>query len=420
MNYRQALSYLEYLQNFRIKLGLERVQTLIQTLNFPNRDYYYVIIAGTNGKGSVGAFLSSILSRRYKVGFNSSPHLITPRERIRINGEAISEEKFAYYIGEVAEASSKINSLFPHPITFFETLTAAAMLAFREEGVEIGIFEVGMGGRLDATNAYPADLSIITEIGLDHTGHLGKSEEEIAREKAFVIRRGRAVIGTRKEKLLPIFLKRAEEKGVEAKVVFRGDNFKQLSPSKFLYRGEEEYILEPSLAGPHQGQNAAIAVAAAEELSRQGFPLTKEDILKGISKAFWPARLEKIGNLVLDGMHNCHASFPIREYLAQSGPWDTLIFSLLRDKDYRCIGRNIFPFFKTIILTEAPSYRRLPAYHLLPLASRYAEVIVEREPLSALEKTREISEGKILVAGSLYTVGKIRERLMKEGKIDRL
>ncbi len=420
MNYKEALSYLDYLQNFRVKLGLERIRALLETLGFPTKDYFYVIIAGTNGKGSVGAFLSSILSRRYMVGFNSSPHLITPRERIRINGQPLCEEKFAYYIGEVAKASSKINHLFSHPVTFFETITAAAMLAFRSEGVDVGIFEVGMGGRLDATNAYPADLSVITEIGLDHTGHLGKTEEEIAKEKSYVINRGKAVVGTRKENLTRIFLQRAEQVGAKARVVFEDDNFREISPGKFFFQGRRRYILSPSLSGPHQGQNAAIAVAVAEEISEEGFPLSERDIIQGIKTAFWPARLERVGEIVLDGMHNCHASFPVREYLSRTIPWDTLIFSLLRDKDYRCMGRNIFPFFREIILTEAPSHRKLPAHQLIPLASRYAEVLVRREPIQALGLAERISEGKIFIAGSLYTVGKIRERLMKEGRIHRL
>ncbi len=420
MNYREALSYLEYLQNFRIKLGLERIRLLVKELGFPNRDFFYVIIAGTNGKGSVGAFLSSILSRRYKVGLNSSPHLITPRERIRINGEALSEEKFAHYIGEVAKASAKINNLFPHPITYFETLTAAAMLSFREEGVEVGIFEVGMGGRLDATNAYPADLSVITEIGLDHTGHLGRTEEEIAKEKSFVIQGGISVIGTQKENLQQIFLKRAEETGARARLVFQDQNFREMGPGEYLYCGRSSYKLKPSLAGPHQGRNAAIAVAAAEEISGLGFPVSKEEIEGGIRDAFWPGRLEKIGNVVLDAMHNCHASFSVREYLRQNEPWDTLVFGLLRDKDYLCMGRNIFPFFKKIVLTEAPSHRRMPAHQLIPLASRYGRVLVRKSPIEALEEARRISRGKILVAGSLYIVGKIRERLMKEGLVTRL
>ncbi len=414
MNYRQALSYLEYLQNFRVKLGLERIRLLVKELGFPNREFFYVIIAGTNGKGSVGAFLSSILSRRYRVGFNSSPHLITPRERIRINGEALSEEKFAYYIGEVARASEKINGLFPHPVTYFETLTAAAMLAFKQEKVEVGIFEVGMGGRLDATNAYPANLSVITEIGLDHTGHLGRTEEEIAREKSFVIQGGVSVIGTRKENLQQIFLRRAEETGSRARLVFQGQNFREMGPGEYLY---SSYRLKPSLAGPHQGRNAAIAAAAAEEISRLGFPVSKEEIEEGVSSAFWPGRLERIGNIVLDGMHNCHASLSVREYLQQNGPWNTLVFGLLRDKDYLCMGKNIFPFFKNIVLTEAPSHRRLPAHQLIPLASRYGRVLVRRSPPEALQEARSISQGKILVAGSLYIVGKIRERLMEEGLV---
>ncbi len=420
MNYREALSYLEYLQNFRIKLGLDRIRLLVKELGFPNREFLYVIIAGTNGKGSVGAFLSSVLSRRYRVGFNSSPHLITPRERIRINGEVLSQEKFAHYIGTVAEASAKINHLFPHPLTYFETLTAAAMLAFREEGVEIGIFEVGMGGRLDATNAYPADLSVITEIGLDHTGHLGKTEEEIAREKSFVIQRGVTVIGTSRENLQGIFLARAKEVGARARLVFTGNNFRRTAPGEFLYSGRETYRLKPALAGPHQGKNAATAVAAAEEISRLGYPIPRQDIEEGIASAFWPARLERIGNIYLDGMHNCHASYPVREFLEENPPWDTLIFGLLRDKDYRCMGRNIFPLFKNIVLTEAPSRRRMPAHQLVPLASRYGRIFLERNPERALETARRVSQGKILVAGSLYIVGKIREKLMEEGLVTRL
>ena len=421
MKYEEALGYLEYLQEFRVKLGLERMKALSKVLGHPWKDYYYIIIAGTNGKGSVGAFLSSILSKKYKVGFNSSPHLVSPRERIRINGEAISMEEFGYYVGEVAKASSKINHLFPHPVTFFETLTASAMLAFKEEGMDIGIFEVGMGGRLDATNIAEENMSILTEIDLDHTGHLGDTVEKIAREKAYVIKNGISVIGALKNSVKEVFKKRAETAGVKARIVFKGNNFKVIEPCrKFYFHGKDSYELIPSLKGNHQGINAAISIAAVEEMRREGFFVDKESILDGISSAFWPGRLEEIGNLTLDGVHNCHASHSIKEFLSCSGRWDTLIFGILRDKDYRCMGRNLFPFFKNIVLTEVESPRKMPAEQLIPLSSRFSRVFVRKKPEEALMLSREISKGKIFVGGSLYLIGKIREVLMKEGLVKKL
>lgn len=421
MKYKEALGYLKYLQEFRVKLGLKRMKALSEVLGHPWKSYYYIIIAGTNGKGSVGAFLTSILSKRYKVGFNSSPHLISPRERIRLNGVAVSEEEFGYFIGEVARASEKINRRFSHPVTFFETITAAAMLAFREWSVDIGIFEVGMGGRLDATNIAEEDMSILTEIDLDHTGHLGKTVEEIAREKAFVIKKGISIIGTEKESVKRIFRERAKNAGVSFRMVFKENNFKVIEPmKKFWFRGGKEYVFSPSLLGNHQGKNASIAISAAEELKKQGFSIYKENILDGISTAFWPGRLETIGNITIDGVHNCHASVSVGEYLKETGPWDTLIFTILRDKEYRCMGRNLFPHFRKIILTEVESKRKMPAEQLIPLASRYAEIFLRRDPGEALDYARSISSGRIFAGGSLYMIGKIREKLLEEGVVDML
>jgi len=421
LKYKEALGYLEYLQEFRIKLGLERMRALSEILGHPWRSYYYIIIAGTNGKGSVGAFLTSILSKRYRVGFNSSPHLVSPRERIRLNGHAISEEDFGFFIGKVARASEKINYRFPHPVTFFETLTAAAMLAFQEWDVDVGIFEVGMGGRLDATNIADENMSILTEIDLDHTRHLGKTVEEIAKEKAFVIKNGISVIGTEKDSVKKIFQERAESRGVKSRIVFSENNFRILEPMhKFWFKGEDEYVFSPSLPGNHQGRNASIAISAAEELKEQGFSISKEDILSGVSSAFWPGRLETAGKITLDGVHNCHASISVGRYLEETGPWDTMIFTIMRDKDYRCMGRNLFPHFRRIILTEVESRRKMPAEQLLPLASRYAEVHIEKNPYDALSLAGEMSRGKIFVGGSLYLIGKIRERLLEEGVVDRL
>lgn len=421
MKYKEALGYLKYLQEFRVKLGLERMKALSEVLGHPWRDYYYIIIAGTNGKGSVGAFLTSILSKNYKVGFNSSPHLISPRERIRLNGMAVSEEEFGYFIGEIARASEKINQRFSHPVTFFETITATAMLAFREWRVDIGIFEVGMGGRLDATNIAEEDMSILTEIDLDHTGHLGKTVEEIAREKAFVIKKGISIIGTEKENIKRIFCERARNAGVNTRVVFEDDNFRVVEPmKKFWFKGDKEYIFSPSIQGNHQGKNASVAISAAEELKKEGFSISEENILIGISTAFWPGRLETIGKITLDGVHNCHASVTVGEYLRETGPWDTLIFTVLRDKDYRCMGRNIFPHFRKIILTEVESKRKMPAEQLIPLASRYAEVFLRENPYEALECARMVSSGRIFAGGSLYMIGKIREKLMEEGAVNLL
>ncbi len=421
MKYSEALRYLKYLQEFRVKLGLERVKNLAERLGNPWKDYHYIIIAGTNGKGSVGAFLSSILSRKYKVGFNSSPHLVFPEERIRINGQPIAREKFGYYIGQVAKASEKVNRQFPHPITFFETLTATAMLVFREEGMDFGIFEVGMGGRLDATNIAEAQVSVLTEIALDHTKHLGETIREIAKEKSFVIKGGRTVIGTRQKRTNEIFIKRARETGAKVRLVFKDKNFRIVNPLReFLYRGKEEYILKPSLLGSHQGRNAAVAVATTEELREEGYKITKEDILKGITSAFWPGRLESAGNITIDGVHNCNASHVIKDYLEVSGPWDILVFGLLRDKDYKCMGKNIFPFFRKIILSEIESRRKMPAEQLIPLASRYADIHVRRDPVDALNLARELSGGKIFAGGSLYLIGRIRAELLKEGLLKKI
>lgn len=432
MNYSKVLSYLESLSEFRIKLGLERIRALLEELGEPQRSYPVVLIAGTNGKGSVGAFLSSILMKKYKVGFNSSPHLIFPEERIRLQLKPIEREQFAYFITEIKKASEKINRRFSHPVTFFETMTAAAFLAFKETSVDIGIFEVGMGGRLDATNTADAVLSVITDISYDHVKTLGRRLAQIAYEKAQTIKPGRHVLtGSEKEFVLDVIKREAHRKKATLHFAFsplrrllaegKGENL------SFIYlTSDEGYQYKPSLRGFHQGKNAALAIAAAEILRKEGFDISKEEIIEGIETAFWPGRIEKIKDapeIIIDAAHNAEGAQALASYLYQlPKKRNFLVFGLLRDKDFNEISRILFPLFSRIVLTEPPSHRRLEAEEMFDRATSFAPAEVIKNPVKAVEKTLKQAEesDRIVICGSIYLVGKAREYFLEKGWVSQL
>ncbi len=429
MDYSEALRYLERLQEFRVKLGLERIEALLAELGHPERSYPVVLIAGTNGKGSVGAFLSSILQRRYKVGFNSSPHLIEPRERIRINMQPLSQEQFASVIEEVKEASERVNQRFSHPVTFFETLTAAAFLAFAEERVDVGLFEVGMGGRLDATNAADAALSIITEISYDHVQTLGRRLAQIAFEKAQIIKPGKpSLTGSRKEVVLDVLQQVAAQRASRLHLTFSPlRRLEKKGESEFLYDcPEAQLCLRPSLPGDHQAANAAVAARAAMLLAQAGLKVSFEEIEQGVSEAFWPARIEKVKEspeIILDAAHNLEGAQALATYLRglPEKP-GILLFGLLRDKDLEGIGALLFPLFDRIIVTEPPSHRRMEAERVAAFASRYSSVEVEKDAAKAVELALKRASGsdRIVICGSIYLVGKAREEFLRRGWVKRL
>ena len=403
-----------------VKLGLERIQDLLGTLGNPQRSFRSVHIAGTNGKGSVAAMIASALrTAGRRPGLYTSPHLVEPTERIRVDGKRISEEHFARTFDAVHHAALRMRRLGDlefHP-TYFETVTAMGFVAFRELGVETAVVETGLGGRLDATNALEPELAVITRIDYDHEAWLGNSIEAIAREKAGILKPGvPAVFGPQRPEALAVLRERAAELGiqpVEAASWTVADLELRSDGSRFVLRreGEEIPIVCP-LAGAHQIENALTAVTALRELG-----LGAEEIRRGIARTRWPGRLERVREepeVILDGAHNPGAmrelAAHIRRFYAGRKVW--VLYGSMRDKSLDEIAGILAPVADHIVVTQIDSDRALRP-----------EVLQKLFDHGAVEMATEIEEGLemvlgaepedvVFVTGSLLLVGEVRKRLV--------
>lgn len=397
MDYTQAIEWLFGTQQFGIKLGLDSPRNLLkQFIAFPKHGVQVAHVAGTNGKGSVCAIMDRCArSCGKRTGIFTSPHLIDYRERMRVSGEMISEERCAELLAEARELCSQLEV---HP-TFFEITLAVAMRWFREMGCELIILETGMGGRLDATTAVPADVCVITPIGMDHTQWLGETLEKVATEKAGIFLEG-----------VPAFSSPQED---EARVVLIKEANEKRSPLSFIDQPLEGYGI--ALAGQHQKWNAALALAALHSL---GIALTYESVADGLSKVKWPGRFERIISegleIILDGAHNPHAAKVLREtWLQEIGDREgTLIFGAVESKDVAGILAELRGLNERIVFCKVGTTRGLPTAELvksLPVDEATHPECYETFS-EALAAARNYGQ-RILVAGSLFLVGEARAEL---------
>jgi dihydrofolate synthase/folylpolyglutamate synthase len=401
MNFEEAVEYLFGLGHeiLTIKLGLRNTELLLASLENPERSFPSVQIAGTNGKGSTAVMLDSIcLAAGMRTGLYTSPHLISITERIQIAGQQISEEGFARHTATVRDASrglleSKQIEALP---TFFEQVTAIALLAFREAGVDLAILETGLGGRLDSTTAARAGIVAITQIAMDHEQYLGQTIESIASEKAAIIRPGvTAIIGKQDPRALSMLLSRCKETGVHPILA--------TPPSEPIRIG---------LRGRHQLENAAVAIHLAETLS-----ISRDAILSGLETAHHPGRLELIDGeppILLDGAHNPAGAEALRDYLEQFGRKPlTLVFGAMSDKKLGRIGEILFPLADNLILTTIDNPRAASVETLQPIATRFGPESVTKTKTvtdafnTALRMTP--NQGMICVTGSLYLIGEWKQ-----------
>jgi dihydrofolate synthase/folylpolyglutamate synthase len=412
MNFEAALAYLLSLGHeiLTMKLGLRNTELLLNALDNPERAFPSVQIAGTNGKGSTAAMLDSICrAARVKTGLYTSPHLVSITERIKISGANITPEDFAACATIVREASEQLDVL----PTFFEQVTAIALVAFRNAGVDLAILETGLGGRLDVTTAANAHIVAITQIALDHQEYLGNTIASIAAEKAAIIRPGvRAVIGRQLyTEALEVLLQRCKENGVTPILV--NDEFHLIAEQVNL-----------ALRGHYQLENAAVAIHLAELLRETGFEIPHAAIVGGLETAQHPGRLELIPQQpasLIDGAHNPAGAESLRAYLDEfaSRPL-TLVFGAMRDKQLEQIGAILFPVADLLVLTRVRNPRSATLEMLEPIAARYArgKVLESDTSEAALELAlaNTSSDGMICVAGSLYLVGEIRPLILSLGK----
>ncbi len=397
MHFDEAVEYLFGLGHeiLTLKLGLRNTELLLESLDNPETSYRAIQIAGTNGKGSTAVMLDSISrAAGIKTGLYSSPHLVSITERIRINGEQISEDDFARHTATVRDAAKHLldtNEVEALP-TFFEHVTAIALLAFREAAIDLAILETGMGGRLDSTTAAKASTVAITQIAMDHEQYLGSTIESIAGEKAAIIRPGvTAIIGKQEPEALSVLLRRCEKTGVQ--------------PILAMPTSESIRI---GLRGRHQLENAAIAIAVAESLS-----ISDDAIFSGIETANHPGRLELLDgepSVLLDGAHNPAGAEALRDYLIEFGRRPlTIVFGAMSDKQLVRIGESLFPLADNLILTQIDNPRAASLETLETIAMRFARGSVTKSKTGAdgFETSLRITppEGLICVTGSLYLIG---------------
>jgi len=433
MLFDEALKYLLSLghETLSIKLGLENTETLLASLGNPHQDFRKVQIAGTNGKGSTAAFLESICRHaKIRTGLFTSPHLVSITERIKIQGERISENEFARHTTTVKETADRLveqGELQTLP-TFFEHVTAIALLAFREARVELAILETGLGGRLDSTTAAQAEVVAITPVAMDHEEYLGSTIAEIAAEKAAIIRPGvAAVIGPQTLEALEVIIRRCEAQGIQPAIIETSE-VSHLGGATADGRCELVFENAPGhneklnlgLRGRHQIDNALVAVALAESLSKRGFPISQTAIVHGLETAKHPGRLELWTckpPLLFDGAHNPAAARTLQDYLVEfvKSPV-TMIFGAMKDKRLLEMASLLFPLANELILTEIDNPRATSLVDLIgtvPSDMDRNKISTVSGVSEAVIKAREITpdDGLICITGSLYLIGAAQEIL---------
>jgi dihydrofolate synthase / folylpolyglutamate synthase len=419
MSYSLAIEYLYGLQKHGIKLGLETIRLLLAQVGNPQLALRVLHIGGTNGKGSTAAMAGAMLQHSGKrVGLYTSPHLVEFRERIRVNGCMITEE-------QVAKLVARVRAILSHDLTptFFEMTTAIAFLHFAESNVDVAVIEVGLGGRFDATNVVPQPLACaITTIGLDHQEHLGKTEEAIAFEKGGIIKPYvPIVIGRMGSKAGGVLRRLATE--VSAPLCQLGQDFhiEAKGSERFLYRGTSQVIddLLCGLAGRHQWDNAACALALLEAADRAGIQTGQPAARAGLRTVSWEGRLESIEadpKVLLDGAHNPPAAKVLSQYLmeyASSHPTSRilLVWGMMRDKDHRGFIAPLLPLVSEIVLTQIALARSATVDELRIALDAWPGPVLEAVfPMDALTvaKGRCTAHDLICIAGSLMLVGEVK------------
>lgn len=438
MTFDDAVSYLLSLghETLTIKLGLANTERLLAALGNPHKSFPSVQIAGTNGKGSTAVMLDSICREaRISVGLFTSPHLISITERIRVNGADITKDEFARlteHVNQTAEELVRRGELQTLP-TFFEHVTAIALLAFREAEVELAILETGLGGRLDSTTAAGAQVVAITPIAIDHEELLGTTLAEIAAEKAAIIRPGvTTIVASQQDEALEVIKARCGEVGVKARfasaptdVTVADDSVPGSMCATFETRNDRYENVCLGLRGRHQAINAATTVVIAEGLGERGFDLSRHVILGGLRNARHPGRLEILdGNppVLFDGAHNPAAAQALRDYLEEFIHQPiTMIFGAMRDKPLAEIAMILFPAACQVVLTEFDNPRAATLQNLkaaVPHRLDQTNLHEARSVAEALQIARRVTDpdGLILITGSLYLVGAARETLLAESE----
>lgn len=426
MNYTEAIEYIQNTSKYGNNTGTKRVEKILDILGNPHKDLKCIHIAGTNGKGSITSMITSILIESgYRVGMYTSPYIEDFEERIQINRENISKDDLAYYTAIVSEAIEKVVSMGWGYPTEFETITCIMFLYYSKKQIDYAVIEVGLGGKSDSTNVIKPLVSIITSISYDHVSILGNTIEEIASEKAGIIKENVPVIlYPQQQGAYKVIEKTCKEKGskliqIDENLIYHipNEDFNKSYQLLQIKTNKDEYKVQLSLLGSHQRMNCAVAIYTIEELMDRGIKITKEDILRGLSNVKWPGRLEMLKSnplVVLDGAHNLDGITKLKESVEHYFRYKklVLIIGILSDKDVEKMIEIITPMADKIIAVTPNSYRGKTAQELIKIIEKH------NKNCEALDEYKEAyikaldycdNEDMILICGSLYMIGDMRK-----------
>jgi dihydrofolate synthase/folylpolyglutamate synthase len=419
LRYRRILKYLYARERLAMRLGLEGIRRLLARLGNPEAAYPSILVAGSNGKGCTAAIIASILKAAgYKTGLYTSPHLIDFKERIRVDGKCIGEERIESLMAIMRDAIEEERS------SFFEATTAMAFKYFQDRRVDVAVLEVGLGGRLDATNAAHPAVSVITSISKEHTEVLGDSVESIAAEKAGILRPGgHAVIGFDGGIAADAVKREIQALGASVSRVGADVVPRVLSVSRegtcfaLRWKGDWEWgpVMQLSIPGRHQARNASAAALASTSLGGAGFHVNRDHVVKGIKRVRWPGRFQIVGHdrspCVLDVAHNPAAAEALAGTFQEIYPGRSavVVAGMSADKDHRGYLKALLPVTAELIATEAPNMRALP----VGMMARVAEEVGMRARAvphvrDAVSVGREIAMGRgapVLITGSFFVAG---------------
>ncbi|WP_041279395.1 bifunctional folylpolyglutamate synthase/dihydrofolate synthase [Desulfobacula toluolica] len=423
--YQACLDKIYKLGRFGIKLELDTILNILQRLNNPQKNYRIIHVAGTNGKGSTATYIASILQKAgFKTGIYTSPHLVDFNERIAINGEHISND-------QVVKAYEAVNAadIGERKATFFEIATAMGFYHFSKENVDWAVIETGMGGRFDATNVITPQVSVITNLSIEHTDYLGNTIQDLAKEKGGIIKPDIPVVtGVFQPSGLDVLKQIANERSSEL-FIYKKDFSARKDPNKNTYtytglKNSFNKLIKP-LPGDHQKENLSLALAACElvfeklKTSDKRYNLNQALVCEGLSIAKWPGRLEHVMKkplVILDGAHNLHAAKVLGKYLSShlDGRKLTLVLGILDDKPYEKMLESLVPCAQNFIITKAKIDRSLE-----PSVLKQAVQRLTHSPVTIIEDVKEAvthaiktsnENDAVCIAGSLYVAGEAKEK----------
>lgn len=431
MNYQESISYLEGLKIFGIRLGLTRIERLLELLGHPQDRYRTIHVTGTNGKGSVSAMVEGALRRSgIHTGFYSSPHLVSYTERVRVDGQNISEEDFAEGITVIREKIDQMLAEGDECPTQFEVLTALGFYYFAKCQVEYAVIEVGLGGTLDSTNVITPEVSVITNVTMEHADKLGGTLRSIAENKAGIIKDGVPVVTAAKGEPLKVIRETAEAKNAD--IFVEGEDFSSTFLScdghtqKLEFSSEllgiEKKPYELHLLGRHQVENSAVALMTIRLLHNIDERITMQTVTEALRLVSWPARFEHLElgaqQIIIDGAHNPAGMQALRGSLDDIFPAEerVLLLGILKDKDIDTMLDILLRPNDTVVVTRPQSERADSADDLLRrVASAVQHVEAFSDNEEALDRALELANGEklLVIAGSLYLVGGVRQMLLK-------